>query len=179
MHADRSSLVRVPNADGAGFRVTDPAEVAHRLNVIYPMGSNGAQLYFTLCYGILDLQTNRFRFVCAGHPGPVLARRNGAVTSITVPGLPIGMLQNADYEETTLDLLPGDRLYLYSDGLTEETSLSGDEFGKDRLQTVVAQQQNLTLDESLDALMGFITGWHGSDCFSDDLSIAAVEILQK
>jgi len=179
MHADRSSLVRVPREDGAGFSVTGPAEVARRLNVIYPMGAGGASLYFTLCYGILDVQTNRFRFVCAGHPGPVLVRRDGTASSINVPNLPIGIMRNAEYEETTIDLLPGDRLYLYSDGLTEETNPSGDGFGEDRLQAVVARKQELTLDESLDALIGDITAWHGSDRFSDDLSIAALEIHGK
>jgi len=179
MHADRSSLVRVPREDGAGFSVTGPAEVARRLNVIYPMGAGGASLYFTLCYGILDVQTNRFRYVCAGHPGPVLVRRDGTAPSINVPNLPFGMMKNAEYEETTIDLLPRDRLYLYSDGLTEETNPSGDGFGEDRLQAVVARKQELTLDESLDALIGDITAWHGSDRFSDDLSIAALEIHGK
>jgi len=179
LHADRSSLVRIPREDGAGFTVTSPAEVARRLNVIYPMGDRGAHAYFTLCYGILDVQTSRFRFTCAGHPGPVLVRRDGTVSSLDVPALPIGMLENAEYEEATIDLLPGDRLYLYSDGLTEESNPSGDEFGEDRVQAIVAQNQELTLDESLDALIGGITAWHGSDRFSDDLSIAALEIREK
>lgn len=175
MHADRSSLVRVPGEDGAGFRVAAPAEVAHRLNAIYPM-RGCADLYFTLCYGILDVQTNCFSFVCAGHPGPVLARRDGTSSSITVPALPIGMWENAEYEDTTVDLLPGDRLYLYSDGLTEETHPSGEEFGEDRLEAALVRKQGLTLDESLDALIVAVTTWHGSDRFSDDLSIAALEI---
>ncbi len=178
MHADRSSLVLVPGEDGAGFRVAAPAEVARRLNVIYPMGGS-ANLYFTLCYGILDMQTNRFSFVCAGHPGPVLARRDGATSSITVPGLPIGIRENAEYEDTTVHLLPGDRLYLYSDGLTEETHPSGDEFGQDRLEAAVVRKQHLTLDASLDALIGAVSTWHGSDRFSDDLSIVALEIREK
>ncbi len=179
MHADRSSLVRVPREDGTGFRVAGPAEVARRLNVIYPMDIGGTNLYFTLCYGILDVQTNRFRFVCAGHPGPVLVRRDGTAVSFTVPALPIGMRPNAEYEETMIDLLPGDRLYLYSDGLTEETNSSSEEFGEARLQAVLSRKQELTLDQSLDALIGDVTAWHGSDRFSDDLSIAALEINQR
>ncbi len=179
MHADRSSLIRVPREDGAGFRIAGPAEVARRLNVIYPMNAGGANLYFTLCYGILDAQTNRFRFVCAGHPGPMLVRKDGSVFSMRSPALPIGMRQNAEYEETTLALLPGDRLYLYSDGLTDVTDQSEEEFGEDRLQSVVVTKQELTLDESLDALIGDIAAWHGSDRFGDDLTIAALEIHEK
>jgi phosphoserine phosphatase RsbU/P len=179
MHADRSSLVRVPCEDGAGFSVTGPAEVARRLSVIYPMTAGSPNLYFTLCYGILDVQTSRFRFVSAGHPGPVLVRRDGTASSIIVPALPIGIWQNAEYEETTIDLLPGDRLYLYSDGLTEVTNPSGEEFGENRMRAVVTQKRELSLDESLDALIGSITSWHGSDRFSDDLSIVALEIHEK
>ncbi len=179
LHADRSSLVRVPCEDGAGFRIAAPAEVARRLNIIYPMTAGGANLYFTLCYGILDLVTNCFSFVCAGHPGPVLVRSDGTAKSITAPALPIGMFAKAEYDETAIDLLPGDRVYMYSDGLTEETNPSGDEFGKDRLQAAVAQRQQLTLDDSLDALIGDLRAWHGSDRFSDDLSIAAFEIHEK
>jgi sigma-B regulation protein RsbU (phosphoserine phosphatase) len=179
LHADRSSLVRIPREDSAGFTVTSPAEVARRLNVIYPMSVRGAYAYFTLCYGILDVETGRFRFTCAGHPGPVLVRRDGTVSSTDVPGFPVGMLPNSEYDETTVDLLWGDRLYLYSDGLTEETNPSGELFGRERLEALVAQNQEMTLDESLDALIGGITAWHGSDRFSDDISIAALEIREK
>ncbi|MBP1622330.1 MAG: srrA 2 [Acidobacteria bacterium] len=176
LHADRSSLVRVPRDDGAGFRVAGAAEVASRLNVIYPMAGGSAGLYFTLCYGILDLATNRFTFVCAGHPGPVLLRSDGAAKSITNPAMPIGMFADAKYEETAVDLLPGDRLYLYSDGLTEETSPSGEEFGVTRLQAAIVQRQRLSLDENLDTLISDLTAWHGNDSFSDDITIAALEI---
>ncbi len=179
LHADRSSLVRVPREDGAGFRAAGPAEVARRLNVIYPMRSGDARLYFTLCYGLLDLVANRFQFVCAGHPGPLLVRSNGTAESLTVPALPIGMFGNAVYEDTAIDLAPGDRLYLYSDGLTEETDSSDVEFGLDRLRASVTGRRVIALDESLDALIGDLANWHGSDRFSDDVTIAALEIREK
>ncbi len=176
LHTDRSSLVRVPHEVDSGFRVTGPAEVASRLNVIYPMSATGAGLYFTLCYAILDLATKRLRFVCAGHPGPLLVRRDGTAELLMVSFLPIGMFGNAEYQETAIDLFPGDRLYLYSDGLTEESDQSGDYFGTERLQAAVAQNQELPLDEGLDALIDCLTTFHGSNRFSDDLSIAALEI---
>ncbi len=175
MHADRASLIRVPREDGAGLRVAGPAEVACRLNVIYPMAV-GAGLYFTLCYGILDLATKHFRFVCAGHPGPLLVRSCGTVESLIAPAFPIGMFTKAVYEETEIDLVPGDRLYMYSDGLTEQTNGSGDEFGEERVRAALAEGQKLSLDENLDTLLASVTTWHGSSHFSDDISVAAVEI---
>ena len=179
LHTDRSSLVRVPREDGAGFRVAGPAEVASRLNVIYPMVAGGAGLYFTLCYGILDLANSLFSFVTAGHPGPVLVQNDGAVQSITVPSLPVGLFPNAQYADTVLELHPGDRLYLYSDGLIEETNPSGREFGRDRLESAIALKHGLTLEENLDALVSDLTAWHGNDHFSDDVTIAALQIDPK
>ncbi len=179
LHADRSSLVRVPREAGAGFTIARPAEVAHRLNVIYPMITGGANLYFTLCYGILELATNRLRYVCAGHPGPILVRKDGTSKSINTPALPIGVMKNAAYEDTVIDLLPGDRLYLYSDGLTDELNPSGEFFGTDRLHAAITEKQEFPLDECLDALIGNLMTWHGSDRFSDDLSIVALEIREQ
>ncbi len=175
LHADRSSLICVPAEVGTGFRVAGPAEVACRLNVIYPRDA-GAGLYFTFCYGILDLETKRFRFVCAGHPGPLLVRRDGTAKSLSVPSFPIGMFPKAAYEEMAIDLVPGDRLYMYSDGVTEQTNASGVEFGEERLRAAVIQRQELPLEASLDALIGDLTAWNGSSHFGDDLSIAALEI---
>ena len=74
-----ASVVTKLNDSSDGIVAVDPADVAIRLNALYPMSSNG-QHYFTLLYGILDTETGRFRFVCAGHPGPIVMRRDGSTT---------------------------------------------------------------------------------------------------
>jgi len=178
LSADRSSLVRATSADGSGCVISGPAEVARRLNVMYPMETSGANLYFTLVYGILDTQTNRLRFVCAGHPGPVLLRAKGTPQVVDSPALPVGMLADAEYEESELDLRPGDRLYMYSDGLIEETNSSGEPFGQERLLATIAGQRAASLEASLEALIQSLVAWRGNDRFADDLSIVAVEIRQ-
>ena len=95
-----------------------PKTVAERLNQTFQMSVRLTQ-YFTLIYGVLDLRDGRFRYVSTGHPGPIYVPKNGAARALTVPGFPIGFVEDPDYEEQSIELCAGDRLYLYSDGITE------------------------------------------------------------
>ncbi len=93
-----------------------PAEVAARLHRRFPWDQITGQ-YFTILYGVLSLGTGEFRYVSAGHPGPVWLPRGGAPQALPAAGYPIGVGE-ADYAERSVRLGPGDRLYLFSDGLT-------------------------------------------------------------
>jgi sigma-B regulation protein RsbU (phosphoserine phosphatase) len=177
LYADRSSLVREPGDGPDGYSLTGPAEVARRLNVIYPMTASGdAHLYFTLVYGILDAGTGRLRLVVAGHPLPLVLRRDGPVEEAGRSSLPIGLLPAADYDEADVDLERGDRLYVYSDGLCEERGRSGEEFGIERLRAAIVRNRGETLERSLDAILAELADWSGGDQFKDDVSILAVEM---
>jgi sigma-B regulation protein RsbU (phosphoserine phosphatase) len=89
-------------------------------------------------------------------------------------GLPIGLFP-ASYDERTVQLRPGDRIYLYSDGITEAMNASGDEFGIQRLLSQLGELQSLPLDQSLNALMESLEEWRCHECLRDDVSIVALE----
>ena len=177
LRSDPSSLVTAPGAGSGEQSIVSPADVASRLSGIYPMELTTSQ-YFTLVYGILDTHTGQFRFVSAGHPGPVRIRRNGTAEIVDVPAIPIGMLEGTEYTDTVLDLEPGDRLYLYSDGLTDETNAAGQEFSRDRLRATVKDGLRGTLEQSVGALVHEVTSWRGDDGFSDDITVLGVEICE-
>lgn len=160
---------------GANPEAVPPIEVASKLNALYPMESNGSH-YFTLVYGLLDIHTRQLRFTAAGHPGPILARRGEPPRRIELSGLPIGMFDAADYEQSVLDLQPGDRLYFHSDGLTEEVDAQDQEFGDDRLLSAIAQGQSLELDQAVQSLVQKVIAWRGEDHLRDDVSILAVSV---
>jgi sigma-B regulation protein RsbU (phosphoserine phosphatase) len=172
--SDRASLVTEHRDIPERFSIVPPAEVARRLNAAYPMDSR-ARLYFTLVYGVLDIHSGHLRLVNAGHPGPVLARPDRAPESFAASGVPIGLLPESDYAEIDIRLQPGDRLYLYSDGLYEERNEQGECYGLERLRGAILRRLEMPLQDSVQALIDDICAWRGSCPLRDDITVLALE----
>ena len=169
---DVASIVAGP---GSNPDAVNPAEVASRLNVLYPMESNGDH-YFTMIYGLLNVRTRRLRFTVAGHPAPILVRKGSRPQCLDFSGCPIGMIDGATYDDSEIDLQPGDRLYFHSDGLTEEINPKNEEFGNERLLTAIADGQALGLQDSVESLVQKVVAWRGEEHLQDDVSILAVSV---
>ena len=159
---------------GSEDRLLPPAEVAERLNRQFPMDPVTRQ-YFTLLYGMLNPETREFRYVSAGHPGPVYLSGTAEPVILEVSGFPIGFFEGVHYEEHSVAMKPGDRLYLYSDGVTEALNRKGQEFGKERLIRALDQSRSGPLKESVASLLETI-----EECcdarLEDDISVLAIEI---
>ena len=154
--------------------VTSPAGIATVLNRQFPREKNAGQ-YLTLVYGVLNAKSGEFRYTAAGHPGPVVVRKDApAIVLENATGLPIGLFPTS-YEERSVQLCPGDRIYLYSDGITEAMNASGEEFGAQRLLSQLGELQSLPLNPSLNALMEILEEWRCQECLRDDVSVVALE----
>jgi serine phosphatase RsbU (regulator of sigma subunit) len=92
------------------------------------------------------------------------------------PSLPIGFMENNEYHENSIQLHPGDRLYLYSDGITEAENSNRVFFGTERMLQTLQKYAYLSLEESLDALMKEVESWTGSLKLKDDTTLLAIEI---
>jgi sigma-B regulation protein RsbU (phosphoserine phosphatase) len=160
-----------------GERLVSPAKVAERLNARFPWDPATEQ-YFTLVYGILNRKTGRLRYVSAGHPGPVLVPRGGPPRLVERPSLPIGV-GDGNYDEHTLTLGRGDRLYLYTDGVIEALNSERAVFGKQRLLEAVDGLRAAPLQDGLEALWGDVEQWSGDGRRRDDVSILAVELVES
>ncbi len=156
----------------AGPDVVLPSRVAERLNRQFPM--DRTRQYFTLVYGVLDESTGRFRYVMAGHPVPVLLTRDGPPAPINGSGLPIGMIEDARFEDETVTLRKGDRLYFYTDGVTEALDATGQEFGYARLVEEIGRYGDVPLREGLDLIADRVRDWSEGQ-LRDDVSLLAVE----
>jgi sigma-B regulation protein RsbU (phosphoserine phosphatase) len=170
-----SSILRQAVPGTNHFTPTPPAEVARELNSRFPTDPATGQ-YFTLLYGVLDLHTLEFRYVCAGHPGPVHLPWTAEPLREKVSGFPIGLIEDAAYDERVLPLRPRDRLYFYSDGILEAANPSGESFGIARMLDSVAGTRLISLDESLERLTERVMAWTGRRRMADDVSLLAVEV---
>lgn len=168
------SSILMRDGDRGGFDIAPPAEVADRLNQLFPFDPSIEQLT-TMIYGILNTATGEFRYVSAGHPGPVHLPYRADPVILESEGFPIG-LANEVYEERSVCLGAGDRLYLYSDGVPEAMNPAGDQFGDARLLDAIVQGRSVPLQENVSTLLGEIKRWHGTGRPHDDLSILAVEV---
>jgi sigma-B regulation protein RsbU (phosphoserine phosphatase) len=150
-----------------------PERLVEALNRAFPWDDQTEQL-FTLLYGVLDLDTGRFDFVCAGHPSPVYLPRQGRARYVKATGVPIGLAEQG-YAGNSLTLAPGDRLYLYSDGVPEARGPAKECFGRQRLLETLEQGHDLSLQDGVTALARCLEQWCGTTGPGDDTSILAVE----
>ena len=170
---DPASLLWWREEGSDQYRLQPPAKVAARLGVRFPFDENTGQ-YFTLVYCLLDLHTHKVRYVSAGHPAVVHQPRGAPAKMIEASGYPIGVVDEP-YDEYELQLEPGDRLFLYSDGVPEALDDNNETFGSERLLAHLDRARDDGLDGSLGALVDGIDQWRGRRHVHDDLSILAVE----
>lgn len=171
-----SSLVREEDPDSPDYKVVSPARVAEQLNLHFPWDAETGQ-FFTFIYGVLDTEDLTFRYVSAGHPGPIHMAQGRVPVIPESSGLPIG-LSTEPYEEQCIQLGRGDRLHLYSDGLTEAMNQRRELFGLPRLLEHLQCRAECPLDACQDQLMDALQAFRGSPRFDDDISLVSLEIGQ-
>ncbi|MCX8507482.1 MAG: SpoIIE family protein phosphatase [Rhodobacteraceae bacterium] len=145
-----------------------PAELAEALNAVV-LKEMQTENYFTLAYADVDLISGQVALVQAGHPHPAVIRANGQVDYLGQGGMPVGLIDGATYEGFETRLLPGDRLFLMSDGITEAADRSGTQLGQEGLSSLITRCQGQRGDAFLQALMSEVDRYTGGE-FDDDVS---------
>ena len=151
------------------FHARPPHDVAAQLNRLL-MEEIETETYFTLLYADVNLATGRVAMVQAGHPHPVVQRADGSVEFLGSGGLPIGLLADATYESFEMQLSPGDRLFLMSDGFTECADLAGNELGEAGLTGLLQNNVTLRAEAFLEAMVWDLQTYAGEQDFQDDVS---------
>jgi phosphoserine phosphatase RsbU/P len=153
----------------------DPARVLTGLNSILCGNLQGQ--FVTAGYVYLDPGRGALAYAGAGHP-PLLAwrAREKKVECMEENGLMLGIFPEGAYKCMTADLAPGDRFVLYTDGITEAPSLSGEEFGMDRFKSFLAEHAASPAQELCDALVKHVRAWSGNSREQhDDLTLVVVD----
>lgn len=161
-----------PRPDGPDLQ--DPQRIFQQLNRKYPMDMDTG-MFFTILYGVLDTASRRFTFAAAGHPGPVLMKSQSDPVIVPTGSYPIGVQPDATYTAQTLDLDPGDKLILYTDGVVEALSSRDIPFGEERFLKTLKRNETASIDQCLDAVMQSMKNWACHVNLRDDLSLVGIE----
>jgi sigma-B regulation protein RsbU (phosphoserine phosphatase) len=138
---------------------------------------NEASLFVTMLFGLLDLRSREAALVHAGHPPALFSRAPGtAFEAMGTGGVPIGVLDDPGYEASVLQLAPGSRLLLYSDGATDCRDASGEAFGCERLRALLEAEREAPLGHSCEAVHAALRDWRGAPGFEDDVTLLALEL---
>jgi phosphoserine phosphatase RsbU/P len=170
-----ASMIKVAmhSVDGAAH---DPAEVLRRLGNTLSGELRGQ--FVSAAYLWIDSETRTARYSAAGHP-PLLCWRaaDSALTRIESNGLLFGVPINGDYPACNIALASGDRLLLYTDGLTEPENAAGESFGNRKLEQLVRDNQSRTAPELSELLLEELRAWQPAGVTQqDDITLIVIDV---
>jgi sigma-B regulation protein RsbU (phosphoserine phosphatase) len=152
-----------------------PEKVLRALNETFPMTDQNEK-YFTIWYGVYNRANRQLLYASAGHPPAILVSRTGAsntVERLRTPGMPVGMLPEANYGWQRCHVPPNSRLYLFSDGIYEIIQTDETLLGLDAFVDILAES---AAHPSIDEILAAVTHRNAQDSFADDLSLLEVEL---
>ncbi|GLQ57040.1 PP2C family protein-serine/threonine phosphatase [Devosia nitrariae] len=150
-----------------------PKRVADVLNARF--FREGAETYFTLFVGTIDERLDRLVYCQAGYPSPLLLGSNGRARFVGEGGMPVALLSDAIFDEGSIGFAPGDRLVVYSDGVTEAANASGEPFGAERLASSMRDMRGDLPQVALDHLTRQLAAWTEGEPLEDDVSLIIID----
>jgi sigma-B regulation protein RsbU (phosphoserine phosphatase) len=153
----------------------DPAETIARVNRgfsdVIPRG-----LFATLFFGIFDFEEGTLRYVNAGHEPGVLVRDGGRPRLLDAGGTVLGLFDDSAYRAGSVRVAAGDLLVLFSDGLADRTSPSGELFGAARLRDAAVRAHGDPVRIALYSLLGDVQGWAAGRPAEDDQTLIVAQV---
>ena len=153
---------------------TQPKNLVSSLNRCFQADDDSMQ-YFTMIYGIINVKTGHIKITQAGHPSPILFKKNGLASFIGSGGFPVGIFPDATYEEYEFNIESGDRFILFSDGLIECPDKNGETFSTERLIDIIKRNNRYPLHNLVTDIKKSLCDWNGVKGFFDDISLLAFE----
>lgn len=152
----------------------EPSVVLKDLNQ-HVLATSKTNLFVTMSYLLIEPQSKRLNFASGGHLPLILARGDEVKTLDTKDGLAIGMFES-EFSEEKLNLVSGDLLVLYTDGVSEAMNLKGEEYGMGRLLGLVKKYKNFSCKEMVDMILRDINSFAGKAPQHDDVTVIVIKI---
>lgn len=155
----------------------DPAVAIGHANQLICEDSK-TSMFVTLFYAILDSRAMTLEYVNAGHNPPLLLKGTSSdVVLLKAQGIALGMTDEVVLQSAQVDLRPGDVLVLFTDGVTEAINDREEEFGEERLLSVIMENRNLPAADILEKILAAITGFAGDHPQHDDITLMVIRAL--
>ena len=152
-----------------------PGEILTRTNEAV-CANNQAEMFVTVWLGILEISTGRLTAANAGHEFPALRRAGGAFELLKDKhGFVIGGMEGVRYKDYELQLFPGDKLFLYTDGVAEATNAENELFGTGRMLEALNQDPDAAPEQLLKNVRAAVDGFGREAPQFDDLTMLCVE----
>ena len=148
-------------------------------NILCESNDNG--MFITAFEGVLDLVTGEFRYVNAGHEKPFIYRKGKGYEAYKIrPGFVLAGMENIRYKEQMIQLDIGDKVFQYTDGVTEAMNKDNQLYGMDRLHHILNQQcQTCGPEKTLELVKADIDAFAGDNNQSDDITMLCLEYTKK
>ena len=142
--------------------------------------SNSEGLFITAFEGVLDLRTGEFRFVNAGHEPPYIAHAGDPFAPHKIrPGFVLAGMEDVRYKAGSIQLEPGDKIFQYTDGVTEATDANNNLYGAERLNAILNTVKDLTPNDILPAVKKDIDKFVGDAPQFDDITMLCLEFKER
>lgn len=155
-------------------RAMTPGEVLMMANTHITRFEKSRQ-FVTALYGVLDTTTGEFSYARAGHEPPLLLDPNGEVERLPhQPGMALGLWEDILLDQNTVHLPKGSVLLMYTDGMTDCRSPTGEAFGLDRVKQTLVGLENSSAQSSCDQLLETLMSYQDGSKQDDDVTLVAV-----
>jgi serine phosphatase RsbU (regulator of sigma subunit) len=139
-----------------------------------------AEMFVTVFYGVLDPADGSLRYARAGHDCPLVFNpHSGDCGPLWAPGMALGFVEEVDLEESTVHLHSGDRLLLYTDGITHAESVTGEFFGFKRIRETICGAGAVSAEDLCDRLFERIAAFQGGAAQYDDMALLLVALSSE
>jgi len=153
-----------------------PRELTEKINRAMFHNVAGGK-FITFFYALIDSRRRRLHYSNAGHNAPILVREDGTQLRLEEGGLVLGAFQESSYQQGEVELRPGDRLVLFTDGLTEAMNGKEEEFGEERLVQALLCDRRLTADALQNRLLDQVYEFSGGE-LEDDVTVLVLSVLR-
>ena len=137
---------------------------------------NPSGMFATATFGVLDLAAGRFDYVNCGHNPPFVMRADGTNEQLPAGGIPLGVMPGKRFAMRSVELGPGDGVFLFTDGVSESNDPEAREFGEDRLSAALVRHAALPPGALVEAVAAEVEAFAGSAEQFDDITCLAARL---